>query len=55
MEANKIYLERLNPYSNGTMYLIEIQRALVKLYEYCLNPYSNGTMYLMRCPLYSRH
>ena len=38
---------RLNPYSNGTMYLIHIENSdLVKIAA-SLNPYSNGTMYLI--------
>ena len=36
----------LNPYSNGTMYLITFQEQMDR-YLSSLNPYSNGTMYLM--------
>ena len=37
----------LNPYSNGTMYLINFETAY-QSQKMGLNPYSNGTMYLMR-------
>ena len=37
----------LNPYSNGTMYLILRLRSGSQT-RGCLNPYSNGTMYLIR-------
>ena len=37
--------ESLNPYSNGTMYLIRVIAGVY--HEYGLNPYSNGTMYLI--------
>ena len=37
----------LNPYSNGTMYLIVIEAEVYACQTSRLNPYSNGTMYLM--------
>ena len=37
----------LNPYSNGTMYLIPHSLTRQTKNEKRLNPYSNGTMYLM--------
>ena len=42
-----IALYSLNPYSNGTMYLI-LRRLDIWPYSPCLNPYSNGTMYLIQ-------
>ena len=38
----------LNPYSNGTMYLIGIYTYDSGIDDESLNPYSNGTMYLIR-------
>ena len=38
----------LNPYSNGTMYLIRCYQVCKHEQKKSLNPYSNGTMYLMR-------
>ena len=37
----------LNPYSNGTMYLILWSKGGGSCSGRRLNPYSNGTMYLM--------
>ena len=37
----------LNPYSNGTMYLIRQGTGTLRQAEASLNPYSNGTMYLI--------
>ena len=48
-EADEVVSEPsgLNPYSNGTMYLITLKKiASVDLFT-GLNPYSNGTMYLI--------
>ena len=39
--------EGLNPYSNGTMYLIIWIMTPCFFDKYRLNPYSNGTMYLI--------
>ena len=41
-------MECLNPYSNGTMYLMLRKHVEMQISELCLNPYSNGTMYLIR-------
>ena len=38
----------LNPYSNGTMYLIRRRSPGRSWRSGRLNPYSNGTMYLIR-------
>ena len=38
---------RLNPYSNGTMYLIMEKNEILNNLGSGLNPYSNGTMYLI--------
>ena len=38
----------LNPYSNGTMYLIPWEKRRKCLIPNSLNPYSNGTMYLIQ-------
>ena len=40
--------KRLNPYSNGTMYLMVTLLSVKEQGAKRLNPYSNGTMYLMR-------
>ena len=42
----RIFLVCLNPYSNGTMYLIKQMFRSFRGGE-SLNPYSNGTMYLI--------
>ena len=50
MRASKIVIlmvKCLNPYSNGTMYLIRNTFQCLTLNEVSLNPYSNGTMYLI--------
>ncbi len=44
-------LKGLNPYSNGTMYLIVNNNYPRTDMAKSLNPYSNGTMYLIYIPL----
>ncbi len=41
------FIPRLNPYSNGTMYLIPGSKSRTPGITTGLNPYSNGTMYLI--------
>ncbi len=41
------YLSSLNPYSNGTMYLMNGNPLKKAPKKQGLNPYSNGTMYLI--------
>ena len=45
---NKSRCTRLNPYSNGTMYLMQLTNDELFGNAMRLNPYSNGTMYLIQ-------